>query len=158
MSEFYPFRSQEESNIELFKTKYNALKVELYQLCDGLILFDHDCPFSTSEVSRYLIIENIMELCRICHDYFLCHNISILSSAQHILDKIVLTDDSTKDELHMYFTAYLFMNIESEPHKYQDLFDLIMDVSNFYATYLNGQEKMVFEVISLEESISNMEF
>lgn len=166
MSEFYQDIDMNESNnmdlcmihqsIELFKPKYYLLKNTLHQLCNSFILFDHDCPIGESELNDYLTIENIMELCRICHDYFLCRNQSIILSAQHILDKIVITDDSPKDELYMYFTAYIFMIIVNEPHKHQDLFDLIMDVSNYYSIYLNGQEKIVFEMIGLEEMLSNI--
>ncbi len=147
-----------ETNMVIFKEKYFSLKKELIHLCESLILFDSESPFQKSEIIPFLTIDNIMELCRICHDYFLCRNQSILLSAQHILDKIVITDDSPKDELHMYFTAYIFMTIEVEPHKHDVLFDLIMDVSNYYATYLHGHEKLVFDMITLEESLSTLSF
>jgi hypothetical protein len=152
---------QETNNIETFKNKYHALKVELYHLCNALVLFDHDCPIKSSEIMSFLTIENIMELCRICHEYFLCRNISMITSAQHILEKVVITDDSPKDEIYMYFIAYLFMIIDSEPHKHMELYDLIIDVSNYYYIYIksNGnEERMIFEMISLEESMNNFGF
>ena len=138
-----------------FKGKYSSLKIELYHFCDCLHIFDHEFHISRNEVKSYLTISNIMELCRIIHDYFLCRDISILSSATHILEKIVVTDDSPKDEVDMYISAYLLITIESEPHKHEELFNLIVDVSQYYEMYLKGYEKMIFDMISLEETFED---
>ncbi len=154
MSEFYPQNSVMRTT---FKDKYHALKVELYHLCNALLLFDHDCPFKDSEIMPFLTLENIMELCRICYEYFLCQNQSMMLSAQHILEKVVITDDSPKDEIHMYFTAYLFTIIDDKPYENMELYDLIIDVSNDYVTYIRGsnEERAIFEMIELEESMIN---
>ncbi len=164
MSEFYEMdmdmdmdQDQDSTkNLHLFKNKYYLLKEEIRLLSETLIIFDSDFHVTSSEISQYLTIENIMELSRIVHDYFLCQDHSVLLCAQHILDKLVIIDNSPKDEVDIYISAYLFMNIESEPHKHQNLFDLILDVSNYYEMYVKGQEKMVFEMISLEETLSNV--
>jgi hypothetical protein len=96
-----------------------------------------------------------MELCRLCHDFFLCRNMSILHSANHILEKLVITDDSPKDEVFMYISAYILQLLELEPHKHQELFDLIIYVSQYYELYMRRD---IFSMIELEESISNLSF
>ena len=145
------------SPLENFKDQYHALKVELYHLCNALILFDSDCPIQTSDLSGFLTIENIMELCRICHQYFIELNYSIMISAQHILGKIVLTDDSPKDEVYMYFIAYLFTLLDSEPHRHMELYDLLMNVNKSYNSYIEGCDpRMIFQMIELEEAITNI--
>ena len=137
------------------KEKYQNLKVELYHFFDSILLFDPSFHISRHEVKLYLVVENIMELCRLCHDFFLCRNISILHSAQHILEKLVIIDDSPKDEVFMYISAYTLQLLELEPHKHQELFDIMMDVSQYYELYMR---KDIFAMIELEESIENLSF
>ena len=142
-------------NLTQCKQKYFALKIELYHFLDSVLLFDPTFHISRHEVKSYLVVANIMELCRLCHDFFLCRNMSILHSATHILEKLVITDDSPHDEVFMYISAYILQLLELEPHKHQELFDLIMDVSSYYELYMRHD---IFAMIELEESISNLSF
>ncbi len=158
MSEHYDCMEVEdvEDPLSTFKSKYDVLKIELRHLCDGLILFDYDFPMKEADIAAFLTIDPIMELCRIFHDYFLCHDTAIYTSAEHITNKMVITDDSPKEDVMMYIQAYIFMSIETEPHKHQDLFDMIIDVSQYYEKYFKNDPCAIFSMIQLEESLENM--
>ncbi len=165
MSEFYESNDMIEDeydnssidiNVQKFKFKYNELKKLLNHLISLYILFEDDFYVNKNDQSKYLKICNIMELCRIFHDYYLCRNFSILSTAYHIIEKSVITDDIVDEDLFMYCTAYIFIKLNDEPHKHEELFYLILDISEYYEKYLYNHSKYLFDMIELEEELDNI--
>lgn len=79
----------------------------------------------------------------------------MLESAHHILQKSMITDDILDEDLFMYCKAYIFIKINDETHKHDELFDNILYISNYHNYYLSGSLTNIINMIEFEESFQS---
>jgi hypothetical protein len=161
MSEFYEEdidmnESNFESKFDIFKNKYFTFKknakilIEKYRLEERLITNPED-------VSNFLTIHTLMNVVLIYHDYFLCHKYSLLTTAEHILEKNAYLNNNiislSKDDKNIYISAFIFVNSSYSLMEYNDFIQEILDLSNYYESYCKNETKNMVSMIELEESI-----
>ncbi len=165
MSEFYEedVHMNNEFNFEMhfniFKNKYFTFKknvkifIEKYRLEERIITNPQD-------VSNFLTIHNLMNLVLIYHDYFLCHKYSLLSTAEHILEKNSYLNNNiislSKDDKNMYISAFIFVNSSYSLMEYNDFIQEIFDLSNYYESYCKNETKNMVAMIEFEESFDSL--
>lgn len=161
MSEFYQEdinmdgENDFEKKFEIFKYKYFTFKqnikilIEKYKLEERLITNPED-------VSNFLTIHILMNIVLIYHDYFLCHKYSLLSTAEHILEKNAHLNNNiislSKDDKNIYISAFIFVNSYYSLLEYNDFIQEILDLSNYYESYCKNETKNMVSMIEFEES------
>jgi hypothetical protein len=148
MSEFY-----EENNIEIFKTKYYILKNKLKNLLDNIYQLDGKIKKS------YLTIHNIMDLVLIYHNFYLCHEYSLLLSAEKIIEKMENIDISRTlpENMYMYISALIFCTTHNSLTVYDNIIQNILEFSNYYYIYCQNNSQNIIQIIELEDELSNID-
>ncbi len=148
-----------EDDIEEFKLKYNELEKLFHTLVSSYIKSEKDFYLKTDNISNFLKIDNIMEMCRLFHDYYLCNQTSILSIANNILEKSIITNNILNQDLDLdlYCKAYIFVKINDEPHKHEELIDLTLIVSKYYSKYIQNQSKYNQNIMKNSFDMSQLE-
>ncbi len=149
----------ETENNQLFdKIKFNYYEIKklLHTFLSFLIILEDDLYLTNKDISRFLNIHNIMDLSYIFRQYYLLNHHHILESAYHILQKSVITDDILNEDLFIYTKAYILIKINDEPHKHEELFDYILEISRYHTEYINGTLQNLINSIEFEESFHDL--
>jgi hypothetical protein len=157
MSEFYESTNMdlcdnESINLENIKSKYFETKKMLFTLLSFFEMFEDDFYLTINDIQKFLTFHNIMDLSYIFQSYYILQNYDMLESAHHIIQKSMMTDDILDEDLFMYCKAYIFIRINDETHKHDELFDNILYLSNYHNHYLSGQLANIISMIEMEES------
>lgn len=160
MSEFYEsinmeLCDNESINIEIVKSKYFEIKQMLFTLLSFYEMFEDDFYLTTSDILKFLNFHNIIDLSYIFQSYYILQNHDMLESAHYILQKSMMTDDILDEDLFMYCKAYIFIKINDETHKHDELFDNILYISNYHNHYLSGSLTNIINMIEFEESFQS---
>ena len=121
-----------------------------------MILFEKDFYLIEKDIPKFLNIHNIMDLSHILYQYYLLNQSHFLDSAYHIVEKSIITDDILDEDLFMYTKAYILITINDEPHKHDELCNLLIDISQYHTQYLNGTLQNIIHTIEFEESFHNL--
>ncbi len=155
MNEFYQDNSShmniDNDNLEIVKSKYFEIKKLLFTLLSFFEMFDDDFYLTINDIQKFLNFHNIIDLSYIFHSYYILQNHDMLESAHHILQRTMMTDDILDEDLFMYCKAYIFIRINDEPHKHEELFDNILYISNYHNHYLSGQLTNIIHIIHMIE-------
>lgn len=108
------------------------------------------------ELTMVIQIENIMEICRLFHDALLCRDHTIVQSAYHIIDKILLTDETPEAEICIYYNAHLILIVFESLSLFEDLIQAMIALSQYYQSYLLGYDQHFFQYVSMEEMMENL--
>lgn len=146
------------SNEDYEKLKYNYYEIKklLHILLSFMILFEDDFYLIEKDIPKFLNIHNIMDLSYIFRQYYLLNQSYMLDSAHHIIQRSMITDDILDEDLFMYTKAYLLITINNEPHKHEELFDFLLEISMYHTQYLNGTLQNVIQSIEFEESFQHL--
>lgn len=159
MSEFYEFTNMDicqEISIETVLYKYNEIKKILHTLLSFFEMFEDDFYLSKNDILKFLTFHNIIDLSYIFRSYYLLQNHDMLESAHYILQRTMITDDILDEDLFMYCKAYILIKINEEPHKHEELFDNILDISEFHTDYLSGKLTNIISMIEFEDSFHTL--
>ena len=162
MSEFFEESSiymdidRDDEDFEIMKSKYFEIKKLLSTLLSFFMIFEDDFYLSISDIQKFLTFTNIMDLSYIFHSYYVLQNYTMLESAHHILEQTMMVDDILDEDLFMYCKAYIFIKINDEPHKHEELFDNILFISNYHNHYLSGSLENIINIIEIEESFNSI--
>ena len=159
MSEFYESTNMEicqEISIETVISKYNQIKKMLHTLLSFFEMFEDDFYLTIPDIQNFLTFHNIIDLSYIFRSYYLLQNHDMLESADYILQRTMITDDILDEDLYMYCKAFILIKINEEPHKHEELFDNILDISEFHTHYLNGHLTNVINMIEFEDSFNTL--
>ncbi len=142
------------SNEDYEKLKYNYYEIKklLHTFLSFMIMFEDDFYLIEKDIPKFLNIHNIMDLSYIFRQYYLLNQSHMLDSAYHIVEKSMITDDILDEDLFMYTKAYILIKINDEPHKHEELFDFLLEISIYHTQYLNGTLQNVINSIEFEES------
>lgn len=157
MNEFYQQTLFiDDDNLNIIKSKYYEIKQMLHTLLSFFEMFDDDFYLTTSDIQKFLNFDNIMDLSYIIHSYYVLQNDDMLKSAHHILIRTMMIDDILDEDLFMYCKAHIFIKINDEPNKHDELFDNILYISNYHTHYLNGKLINILHMIEFEESFNTL--
>lgn len=150
MSEFYD--ENEENYVEIFKTKYYILKNKLNNFLDIGYQLDRNIKKS------YLTIHNIMDLVLIYHNFYLCHEYSLLLSAEKIIEKMenIHISQTLPENIYMYISALIFCKTHNSLTVYDNIIQNILEFSNYYYIYCQNNSQNIIQIIELEEELSNI--
>jgi hypothetical protein len=154
---------------------YYEIKKILYTLISSMIIFEDDFYLTHEDIPKFLNFHNIIDLSYIFRQYYLLHQTYMLDTAYHIIEKSMITDDDLRcnsvlpshvkgsnrvdmldEDLFMYMKAYIFIKLNDEPHKHEELFDLLMDISEYHTQYLCGNMKEIVNSIEFEETFHQL--
>ena len=138
------------------KYNYYEIKRLLETFISFLLIFENDFYLTQKDVSKFLNIHNIFDLSNIFYQYYILNQSNILEYSNYIIENVVITDDIDNKDLFTYAKAYILIKINNEPHKHEDLFDLLIYLSQYYTQYLEGMLNNIISSIELEEGLYNL--
>ncbi len=160
MSEFY--ENDGENVYEIFKMKYYRIKNILNNfLINDLLnndLLNNENKINIEDKNDYLTICNIMDLVLIFHNFYLCHDNSLLLSAHEIIEKYHTMKplEILKEVNHIYITVLIFIKTYESLVVYDSIIQNILDFSNYYYIYCDKNSQNMIQMIELEEKLENI--
>lgn len=145
---------------KLIYSLYREIRKEIILIFEQICMdrFSDGFHINQTELRMVVSIENIMELSRLFHDAMLCRNYEILQSAYHIIDRSVLTDDSPKDEVCLYFNAHLILTLFESLALFDEFIQKLISLSQYYQSYVQGNLKDFYDFIEMEEMMEDLRF
>jgi hypothetical protein len=140
--------------MEDFYRKTREVGLEIRSLCEKSMLFDMDHVIQENEIKYLTRVEAVMDLSYFFYEYYVLGKEERVENMNHMLDSMMITDDSDLTDILIYHHAYLFLEMMSNTSLYQDLIERMVYLGGFYEEY--HTHKKQFEEFELMEYMEEL--